>query len=171
MTLRKTAKDWQRFRPRNRVGAGMPPTATELARMAAENAGFRATIVEMSIELVALREKSVLGLSDAGAARIEGAAKDTLVDHRRPGRRCRLGTHAQRQPTGLTVSRPPRPGPSPQHTEEVNKGANVGRYAASDPRGCTTPDWVYENAGTRTWANGESRFRANPVKVCSCVGK
>lgn len=59
MTLRKTAKDGalaalQASQPGRRRDAA---EATELARMAAENARLQATIVELSIELVALRGK------------------------------------------------------------------------------------------------------------------
>ena len=63
MTLRKTAKDGaiaalQAARP------GRPRDAretTELARLTAENARLQATIVELSIELVALRGKAAWG--------------------------------------------------------------------------------------------------------------
>jgi transposase len=63
MTLRKAAKDGaiaalQASRP------GRPRDAreaTELARLAAENARLQATIVELSIELVALRGKAAWG--------------------------------------------------------------------------------------------------------------
>ena len=59
MTLRKTAKDGalaalQASQPGRRRDAA---EASELARMAAENARLQATIVELSIELVALRGK------------------------------------------------------------------------------------------------------------------
>ncbi len=63
MTLRKAAKDGaiaalQASRP------GRPRDAreaTEVARLAAENARLQATIVELSIELVALRGKAAWG--------------------------------------------------------------------------------------------------------------
>ena len=63
MTLRKTAKDGalaalQASRP------GRPRDAreaTEVARLTAENARLQATIVELSIELVALRGKAAWG--------------------------------------------------------------------------------------------------------------
>jgi transposase len=63
MTLRKTAKDGaiaslQASRP------GRPRDAreaTEVARLSAENARLQATIVELSIELVALRGKAAWG--------------------------------------------------------------------------------------------------------------
>ncbi|MDQ4098548.1 MAG: helix-turn-helix domain-containing protein [Actinomycetota bacterium] len=63
MTLRKAAKDGaiaalQASRP------GRPREAreaTELARLTAENARLQATIVELSIELVALRGKAAWG--------------------------------------------------------------------------------------------------------------
>ena len=63
MTLRKAAKDGaiaalQASRPgRPRDGK----EATELARLTAENARLQATIVELSIELVALRGKAAWG--------------------------------------------------------------------------------------------------------------
>jgi len=58
MTLRKVARDGaiaalQASRPGRRDRA----EATELARLGAENARLQATIVELSIELVALRGK------------------------------------------------------------------------------------------------------------------